>query len=184
MKNMLTRKDTWKLVEPPARTIAPTNPANIVAFQIQKDKALTMIALSIRDNVIPYIANITEPDECWALLKNLYASKTNSRKLMLMRRLTNLKMEKGTSMSLFLQSLKELLNEFSCIGEIIPDSKVVEQVLMAFPESLEGLVNTLMYRPSLLSVSELTVILMQDDQRREIKGKKSDGEVLIIRGGS
>lgn len=165
MRNMLSREDTWRLVDPPAGTVAPTTPAQIAALQLQKNKALTMIALSVRDNVIPYISNVTEPDECWRVLKDLYANNTNSRKLLLRRKLTNLKMQEGSSMSEFLQHLKELLNEFACIGLTVTDAEIVEHVLMALPESYEGLVNTLMYRPALPTASELTVILMEDDIR-------------------
>jgi hypothetical protein len=160
MKNMMSRDDVWKLADPPAGTVAPTDPAELAALRVQKNWALTMIALFVKDNVIPYIANITEPDECWTVLKNLYVSGTNSRKLLLRRRLTNLKMEEGSSMPKFLQLVKELINEFACIGEKITDPEVVEHVLMALPESFEGLVNTLMYRPTLPTVAELTVILL------------------------
>lgn len=182
LRNMLCREDTWKLVEPPPGTIAPTDPAEVAALQVQKNKALTMIALSVRDNVIPYILNITEPDVCWATLKGLYASSTNSRKLLLRRKLTSLKLEEGGSMSTFLQHLKELINELACAGEIIADEEVVEHVLMALPESYEGLVNTITYRPTLPSVAELTVILLQDEIRREIRGQKQgDCEALLVK---
>ncbi|OAE32015.1 hypothetical protein AXG93_2772s1250 [Marchantia polymorpha subsp. ruderalis] len=182
MRNMLSREDTWRLVDPPAGTVAPTTPAEIAALQLQKNKALTMIALSVRDNVIPYISNVTEPDECWRVLKDLYANNTNSRKLLLRRKLTNLKMQEGSSMSEFLQHLKELLNEFACIGLTVTDAEIVEHVLMALPESYEGLVNTLMYRPALPTASELTVILMQDDIRRELRvGKRVEDEALFIK---
>lgn len=143
-----------------------------------------MIALSVKDNVIPYIANITEPNEYWIVLKNLYASGTNSRKLLLRRRLTNLKMEEGSSMSAFLQLVKELINEFACIGETITVAEIVEHVLMALPETFEGLVNTSMYCANLPTMTEFTVILLHDDIRREIKGsKQGDHEFNIIEEG-
>lgn len=91
-------------------------------------------------------------------------------------------MEEGSSMSEFLQHVKELINELACIGEETRDSEIVENVLMALPDSYEGLVNTLMYRPSLPSVSELTVILLQDDLRREIGGtKRTKQEALFTK---
>lgn len=88
--------------------------------------------------------------------------------------MTNLKLEEGGSdMTQFLQHLKELVDEFACVGETVTDNEIVVHVLMALPEqSFEGLVNTLMYRPTLLTVAELTVILMelmQDDLRREVR---------------
>ena len=178
----MTSLDMWKLVDPPKGTVAPTLQAEIDALQIQKNKALSMIALSVKDSVIPHIASITEPEDCWNTLKNLYASKNNSRKLMLKRKLANLKMQEGTPMPVFLQELRELLNDFACIGETLADSEVVEQVLMALPESFEGMVNTLTYQSTLPTIAELTVILLQDDQRREIRTKKNEGEALLVKG--
>lgn len=61
MKNLLSRDDIWQIVDPPPSTLAPTIPADIVALQVLKNRALTMIALFVKDNVIPYIANTTEP---------------------------------------------------------------------------------------------------------------------------
>lgn len=141
-----------------------------------------MMALSVWDNIIPYIANITDPAECWNVLRNFYANNTNSRKLMLKRRLTNQKLEEGGSMNDFLQNLKELINEFACIGETLTDDEVVEYALMALPESFESLVNTLMYRPALPSITELTAILMQEDIRHEVRSsRRGDGEALLTK---
>jgi len=72
--------------------------------------------------------------------------------------------------------------EFVCIGETITDAEIVEHVLMALPKSFYGLVNTLMYRPTLPIVAELIMILLQVDIQREIKGnRRSDHEALLIK---
>ena len=129
-----------------------------------------MIALSVKDNVIPYIVSINEPDVCWKTLKDLYANGTNFRKLMLRRKLANLKMDEGNSMPTFLQQVRELVNEFACVGEFIDDAELVEHTLMTLPDSFKGLVNSVMYRTALPSFTELTVILLQDDLTHELKG--------------
>lgn len=74
-------------------------------------------------------------------------------------------------MTQFLHHPKELINEFSCLGEIITDNEIVEHVLMVLPESYEVLVNTLMYRSTLPTVAELIVIFMQDDICRELRSQ-------------
>lgn len=179
---MLCKDDTWKLIEPSPDTVAPIDAAELTALQAQKNKALTMIALSVRYNVISYIANITEPNVCWATLKALYASSLNSRKLLLRWKLTSLKLEEGGSMFTFLQHLKEFINELVCAGEIITDEEIVEYVLIALPESYEGLVKTITYRPTLPSVAELTIMFLQDEIQREIRGQKqSDSEALFVK---
>lgn len=92
---------------------------------------------------------------------------------MLRKKLSNLKMQEGTSMTVFLQELRELLNEFACVGEKLVDSKVVEQVLMSLPESFDVLVNTMTYQAALPSISELMIILLQDEQWRELRSRRS-----------
>lgn len=102
LRNILNRDDIWRVVDPPAGTVAPTAQVDIDALQVLKNRALTLIALSVKDNVILYIANITEPDECWKVLKDLYASGSNSRKLLLRRKLSNLRMDEGAAIPEFL----------------------------------------------------------------------------------
>lgn len=64
MESLLNRDDVWRIVYPPPRIVAPTIPAEIAALEALKKKALSMIALSVHDNVIPYIVNIKELDVC------------------------------------------------------------------------------------------------------------------------
>lgn len=52
MKNMMNREDVWKLIDPLAGTIVPTDLDELAELQVQKKKALSIIALSVRDNVI------------------------------------------------------------------------------------------------------------------------------------
>lgn len=61
LRNILNRDDIWQVVDPPAGTVAPTTQADKDALQVLKNRALTTIALSVKDNVIPYIASISDP---------------------------------------------------------------------------------------------------------------------------
>lgn len=140
-------------------TLAPINAVELDALQVEKSKSLTMIALLVRDDVIPYIVNITELDVCLATFKALYASSSNPRKLILRRKLTSLKLDERGFMSTFLQHLKEFI-ELVYAWEIITNEEIVEIILMALTESYEELINTIMYRPSLPSVAELTIIIL------------------------
>lgn len=88
MKNLSNRDDAGRLIETPPETIAPTNPSDIAALDILKKKALSMIALSVKDDVISYIINMTEFDLCWKTLKDLYSNTSNSRKLFLRNKLS------------------------------------------------------------------------------------------------
>ena len=67
-----------------------------------KNKALLIINLVVRNSVVPYILDIEDLTICWERLKNLYATNNNVRRMLLQRKLTNLKMEEGKMMSTFL----------------------------------------------------------------------------------
>ena len=77
MQSLLNRDDVWRVVDPPSKTLSPTTPggkevsssegkevSTPAETEALKKKALSMIALSVHDNVIPYIINIKEPDVC------------------------------------------------------------------------------------------------------------------------
>lgn len=182
VRNILSRDDSWRVVDPPPGTIAPTLHADIDALQVVKNRAVTTIALSVKDHMIPHIIHLTEPDEMWKALRDLYASGTHSRKIMLRRRLANLKMDAEETMSSFLQKVKELVNDFAGIGEKIADPELVEYILMALPAAdYQSLVNTLMYQQVLPTPAELNVILLQDEVRRELWESKH--EALYVKTG-
>lgn len=185
MQSLLNRDDVWRIVDPPLGTLAPTTPAEIAALEALKKKALSMIALSVHDNVIPYIVNIKEPDVCWNKLKSLYANGTDSRKLMLRRRLANLRMDEKETLTTFLRQVQELVNDFACVGEVIADRELVQHTLLALPASYEGLVNTVMYQSNIPSFADLTILLLEEDQCRALRDSKLrvDSEALLVRSG-
>lgn len=182
MRNILSRDDAWKLVDPPSGTVAPTDPVEIEKLESAKKRALTLIALSVKDSVIPFIANISEPDKCWRVLRDLYANNTNTRKLMLRRKLAVLKMSESSTMSNFLQEVTELVNEFAAVGETIPDDELVEHILLALPDTFEVLVNTIMYREKLPKPSALIATLLQDEVRRNLRApRRTEAEALLVK---
>lgn len=165
MRNLLNRDDAWILVDPPSGTVAPTDLADIAALESAKKRALTLIALSVKDSIILYIANISERDVCWKVLRDFFANSTYSKKHMLRRQLATLKMSECATTSSFLQHVTELGNEFAAIGETIPDDELVEYTLMALPDSFEVLVNTIMYKEKLPTSVVLTATLLQEEVR-------------------
>lgn len=145
-----------------------------------KKKALSIINLAVRDCVVPYILDIEDPTFCWERLKNLYATNNNARRMLLRRKLTNLKMEEGTMMSTFLQSVQDLVNQLAGIGEKIPDDEIAEHMLTALPELYEPLVSSVAYRTEMPTLSELTSLLLNEEIRREVRTSKREGEVLLV----
>ncbi len=56
---------------------------NVLESQQKKSKALTILIMFMKDNVIPYIFNVKDPKLCWSLLQNMYEPKDRSKKIYL-----------------------------------------------------------------------------------------------------
>ena len=52
-----------------------------------RSRAMALINLSVKDVVIPHIVELTELEEVWRTLKNLFKSQGNARRLLLKSRL-------------------------------------------------------------------------------------------------
>jgi hypothetical protein len=142
VKNLLERENLWDLVSNSTLAIVGDDETAALERERLKKKALSIINLAVRDCVVPYILDIEDPTVCWERLKNLYATNNNARRMLLRRKLTNLKMEEGTMMSTFLQSVQDLVNQLAGIGEKIPDEEIAEHMLTALPELYEPLVSS------------------------------------------
>jgi hypothetical protein len=159
---LLERENLWDLVSNSTLAIVGDDETATLERERLKKKALSIINLAVRDCVVPYILDIEDPTVCWERLKNLYATNNNARRMLLRRKLTNLKMEEGTMMSTFLQSVQDLVNQLAGIGEKIPDEEIAEHMLTALPELYEPLVSSVAYRTEMPTLSELTALLLNE----------------------
>jgi DNA/RNA endonuclease G (NUC1) len=60
-------------------------------LQSQKDKVMDIIIMFIKDDLIPYVANVVGPKECWKILKDLYESQNATQALYINNKLHVLK---------------------------------------------------------------------------------------------
>jgi hypothetical protein len=58
-------------------------------------KALYIIKLSVKDQIIPYILNVKNPKACWDVLKRRFEITNNARRLAIRHKFSNLHMEEA-----------------------------------------------------------------------------------------
>jgi hypothetical protein len=182
IKNVLFKEDLWDLVEP---TVAPADtdaadhgvvvqsaPSAIATTILDRKKrrALAIICLSVKDEVIPHISNFTEPAGCWARLKELYDNNSTARKILLKNKLMNMRMQEDMPVADFLQNIQQIINQLASIGELIPDSDLIALVLSALPDSWDAVASTIIYRSTAPTFAELSGLMLQEELRRETKG--------------
>ena len=188
--NVLQKEDLWDVVnhDPtlgaivavPAVLPADADAAAIATAHVEANmqlarrqtRALAILCLSVRDEIIPHISEISDPAVVWATVKSLYETSGNARKLLLKSRLYNLKLEEGGSVSEFLKEVKDISNQLIAIGETVSNDEIVEHVLNALPKSYEHFVSSIGLRDHLPDVTTLTGLLLHDEARRELCGSR------------
>jgi hypothetical protein len=176
VKNILQKEDLWAVVEPPPLapgTVVPIETADQAVARVRREqKALSIICLSVRDEVIPNIVNEVSPVDCWRKLTALYENRSTSRKILLKNKLSSLRMAEDGQVAQFLQQVQEVINQLASIGEVVSDTDLVTMVLNSLPESWDGLASSLVYRAQIPTFTEVSGLMLQEELRREIKGLK------------
>ena len=135
----------------------------------RQTRALAILCLSVRDEIIPHISEISNLAVVWATVKSLYETSGNARKLLLKSKLYNLKLEEGGSVAEFLKEVKDISNQLIAIGETVSNDEIVEHVLNALPESYEHFVSSIGLRDRLPDVTTLTGLLLHDEAQWELR---------------
>ena len=85
----------------------------------KKEEAMTVIAMSIKDDPIPYFCEAKGAATTWGILKGLFESSNNGRRMLLKSKLMNLRFEEVMTVTGLMKPLKDLLNQLASIGEVI-----------------------------------------------------------------
>jgi LPS O-antigen subunit length determinant protein (WzzB/FepE family) len=102
-----------------------------------KDNLLKYHKLALKDNLFKYIARKDEPHEVWEILLNRFDIKNEARTMFLQNALYTMKME-GDSMEEFLYNIKDITTMLNKIREEVKDKTLVNIVLHAHPASYES----------------------------------------------
>lgn len=95
-------------------------PNMTTSLQHDKYKAMLMLIMSIRDNIIHHIVDIDDPTQVWQTLHNLFDNKNAARTMLLFNQLHSTVMDKGSSITHYLQKMNELATQLQSIGEEVP----------------------------------------------------------------
>lgn len=131
IRNVLQKEDLWDVVnhDPalgaivavPAALPDGADQAAIAVAQGEANRvlarrqtrALSLLCLSVRDEVIPHICELQDPAAVWLTIRSLYETTGNARKLLLKSKLYSLKLEEGGSVADFLKEVKDISNQLS-----------------------------------------------------------------------
>ena len=96
-------------------------------------KSRKIIIDSVRDHLLPRIANLKTTCEMYETLKNMFESNNTLKALALKNQLQHIKMIKADSVATFFMKILEIINPLGSNGETISDRELVMTTLNALP---------------------------------------------------
>jgi hypothetical protein len=124
----------------------------------------------------------TSAYKVWALLKELYMTKSVSNQIFLLQSLFKLRMAEGGNIQEHLSKFSQCIHELTQIGETVSEAHQAMHLLMSLPASYEGLVTTMSYGKETLKLADVKATLLSDQLRKKSNQKESKDTALVVRG--
>ena len=131
MRALLISKGSWAAVE----SSTPSTE--------QDQKALAKIVLYVRDHHLATLGTCATAKEAWETLKATYQAKSNARKLVLRKELTQLRMKPAEPITVYAARAKDLQAQLRSAGEEVKDQEIGLQFLAGLPPAY-GMISTVL----------------------------------------
>ena len=102
-----------------------------------------LIIYSVRDHILPHIANLKTTYEMYEALREMFESDNTLRALTLKSQLQSTKMMKDDTVSLFFMKLSEIKEQLETSGEIMSDRELFLTTLQSLPKSWEPFIQSI-----------------------------------------
>jgi hypothetical protein len=135
-------------------------------------KARKIIIYSVRDHILPRIANLKTTYEMYDALKNMFESTNTLRALTLKSQLQHIKMTNADTIATFFMNILEIKDQLGAIGETISDRELVMTTLNALPRHWEPFLQIISGRTYLPRFHCLWTDCTQEETRLITKGVK------------
>lgn len=161
--------------------LASTNAQDLVEWKKCVAKAKQIILEGVRDHIVSSLHGKDTPFSMWKTLKELYQNCSNHRKLALKDKLRRIKMEKGDTISTYLNKLTTCKDELGSVGITISDDDMVSLALLSLPKSWNRYQDSVNGREKLPDWERLWSDLMQEEIRRSTRdGSSSKNDMKKI----
>lgn len=151
MRALLISKGLWTTVE------ADNPEANDL-------KALAQIILHVKDHHLMTVGACTTAKQAWEKLKTTYEAKTNARKLLLRRELTQLKMGATEQLTMYAARTKDIQAQMTTAGDEVKDQEVALQFLAGLPPAYSMISTVLVSGDRELKIDEMLPKLLPVEQ--------------------
>ena len=134
----LVKDGLWSIVCGNETAPASTEAEKYAKFVCRRDKALAIIVFSVDPSLLYLLGDPEDPVAVWKKLSDQFQKKSWANKPSLRRRLNNLKLKEGNSMSNHIKAMTEIFNKLAVIGAQVPQMDIVTERLLYEETKLGG----------------------------------------------
>ena len=177
MKLLLMDRELWSVVSGTLK--APEAAATATEkekFETKKTKALSTIGLGVSTDLHHLISDCEDPKIVWDTLKAVFEPKSRVRILQLKRKLVNIRLLEGETMTNYLGRIMTVVRDLKEADDEVKDTDVAYMMMAGLPESYDGIVvqfNTV--EDSKFTSIEVKKALIVEYERRVTRSEEQDG---------
>ena len=187
MEDLLYCKDLFDLIEfvtnPDGSISIPSKPdkMEVKDWENLKRKTLGTIRQWVDISIFNYVSQESDPYELWKKLEGLYERKTAHKKASLIKRLANLKLKSGKSVSEHLNDFQDIINKLTTVKVVLDDELQALFLLSSLPDSWETLVVTIgnSAPDDVLSLDVIKDSMFNEEIRRKEMGVDNSHALVV-----
>eukprot|EP00253_Pinus_taeda_P031417 PITA_31417 len=163
MEDLLVDKDQWIAVDPGTK---PTGVTNEEWKKLDR-KARSTIQLCVSDSVLLNVSGEATAKASWDKLGTFYQSKSLVNKLFLWKKLYNLRMQDGDSVTEHLNAFNTVVSQLLSVDIKVLDEDKCISLLCSLPDSSDSLVIAIGSNATSLQFDEIVSALLMEEMRRK-----------------
>ena len=170
LKMYLMGKDLWDIVQEVEVLTERSTPQQRELFRKRDNRAMSIINLSITNDLQIYVRSAKSATEAWNNLADHFEEKTLSKIIYYRRKLYKMSMGKGMTMESYVNSLKTVSEHLEALNDPVSEKDLVMILISSLPEDYNNLVTAL----ETLQIEQLTWNYVRDRVMSEYLRKKGD----------
>lgn len=166
MKSVLVHNELWKYANGSLKCDPTWTREQKAEWENRDEKALAIILLSVKGSQLNYIKKCKYSAEAWDKLAEVYKPRGPVQKVMLYKKLMNLKMAENEDMAEYLNKFQNIMEKLADVGIELQDELVAIILLSSLPPNFENFIVAMESRDELPSTHALKLKLLEEGERR------------------
>nr|KYP49539.1 Retrovirus-related Pol polyprotein from transposon TNT 1-94 [Cajanus cajan] len=187
MKYYLLGQDLWSIVRG-AETTPPTDEENLKKWKVRCGKALYVLSISVEDEFLQRIKDLTTSKEAWDTLETLFTKKNDAKLQLLENKLMSLR-QGDMAISQYFTKVKSICNEIAKLDpqNVISETRMRRIIIFGLNPKYNGIITAIRGWAKEPTLTELESILANqealDNQMSKVSINEEDKARFSKKGG-